>query len=115
MAALHLLQYNNTFILYLWNFLFQKRESDVMDCCAFQGMDPHSVKLPTQTQPSNIFKFNICKYGSYKPQVHCKHVEQKRAGCPTLVLAEGSEEDAILVSKPGRCWGNPVAQLLCCL
>lgn len=43
-----------------------------MDCCAFQGMDPHSVKLPTQTQPSNIFKFSICKYGSYKPQVHCK-------------------------------------------
>lgn len=42
-----------------------------MSLLCLQGINPHSVKLPTQTQPSKIFKFSICRYElyiSYKPR-----------------------------------------------
>lgn len=97
MAALYLLHYNNTFNMYQWNFFCQKRESDVMDCCAFRDMNPHSVKLPTQTQPSKIFKFSICKYESYlsyKPQIHCKF---RGNMCH---MWNRSEQDALLWFQP---------------
>lgn len=93
MAALHLLHYNNTFNMYLWKFFGQKGESHVMDCWAFQGINPDSVKLPTQTQPLKILKFSICKYEwhiSYKPQVHCKF---KGNMCH---MWNRSEQDALL-------------------
>lgn len=67
-----------------------------------------------------ILKFNICRYGhilllqaTAKTEIHCKPrgnitlcVEQKRAQ---------ASQDTALVSQPGKCCGNPVAQSLCCL
>lgn len=115
--------------MYLCNFFCSSEngKSDVTDCYAkvwilFLQNYESKVKSYSNFEIQFLQIWTYPSAGNSQTEVHCKsrgnivlHVEQRRAVSSTPVPAQGSQEDATLVSQPGRCCGNPVAQLLCCL